>query len=127
MKLKEILHTKAEIEQMGHVIENNIIISVDIDVIGHFNNCSCFEIDCSNVTALCHYNNNANAGYLARAFVEMFDLSDDNGVRLRTIGNLPCRLIFENEGGWGSKCIGFGHFMKDKFVLSDEFAKVDEI
>ena len=46
--------------------------------------------------------------------------------------NIPCRLIFESifepkdERIWGSRCIGFGHFMKDKFVFTDDFAKVNE-
>lgn len=126
MKLKDIVHTKTEIEALGYSIENNMIELVDIDVIGHFNNSACFYICCSNVSPMCHYNNTSNAGYIARAFVDLFELTDDNGIRLSQIGNLPCRLIFDGSG-WGSKCIGFGHFMKDKFVLTEDFAKIDEI
>lgn len=53
-------------------------------------------------------------------------IDSHNGLRLTNIKNIPCRLIFNGKNSWGSKCIGFGHFMKDKFVLTEEFAKVNE-
>lgn len=64
---------------------------------------------------MCSYNNIGNLGYVLRAFIELFDLSEEDGLCLTEIKRIPCRLIFEGEGGWGSKCIGFGHYMKDKF------------
>lgn len=69
------------------------------------------------------YNNISNLGYIIRAFFEVIGLSEEDGLRLSEIKNVPCRLIF--EGGLGSRCVGFGHFMKDKFVLTEEFAKID--
>lgn len=51
---------------------------------------------------------------------------DEDGVRLTSLKSIPCRLVFNGESGWGSRCIGFGHFMKDKFVLTADFAKIDE-
>ena len=54
-----------------------------------------------------------------KAFIEMFELSREDGVYLTDIKNIPCRLVFD-----GDKCVGFGHFMKDKFVLTEEFAKI---
>lgn len=71
------------------------------------------------------YNSRQNLGYILAAFVELFDIVEEDGLRLDKIRNVPCRLIFEGEGGWGSKCIGFGNFMKDKFVLTADFAKID--
>ena len=124
MKLKEITKTQKQLEEMGYRIENNIIKNVDINTIAHFGNVTCFEIECTNVYPMSTYNNINNLGYILRAFIEMFDLSEEDGLRLTKIKSIPCRIIL--EGGWGSKCIGFGHFMKDKFVLTEEFAKINE-
>lgn len=124
MKLKEIVKTQKQIEEMGYKVENNIIEDLNINTIAHFGNLTCFEIRCSNVYPMSGYNNISNLGYILRAFIELFDLSEEDGLHLTKIKNIPCRLVF--EGGWGSKCIGFGHFMKDKFVLTEEFAKINE-
>ena len=126
MKLQDIIKTEKQIKEIGHSIENNIIEKVDINTIAHFGNVTCFEILCSNVCAMSGYNNIKNLGYIIKAFIELFDLSREDGLRLTEIKNIPCRLIFEGSGGWGSRCIGFGHFMKDKFVLTEDFAKVNE-
>lgn len=123
MKLKDIIKTQKQIEDMGYKIENNIIENVNVDTIAHFGNLTCFEIACSNVYPMSTYNNVGNLGYILRAFIELFDLSREDGLRLTEIKNIPCRLVF--EGGRGSRCIGFGHYMKDKFVLTEEFAKLD--
>lgn len=124
MKLKEIIKTQKQLEEMGYEIENNIIENVDVNTIAHFGNVTCFEIGCTNVYPMSTYNNIGNLGYILRAFIELFDLSEEDGLRLTKIKSLPCRIIL--EGGWGSKCVGFGHFMKDKFVLTEEFAKINE-
>lgn len=123
-KLKAIIRTKKDIEKMGHTIENNIIKRVDVDVIAHFGNAVCFEIECKNVFAMGVHHNTANLGYIIKSFLEMFDLSKEDGVRISNIRDIPCRLVYEGKGGWGSRCIGFGHFMEDRFVLTDDFAKV---
>lgn len=125
MKIEDIIKTKKQVEEMGHSIENNVIERVDVNTVAHFGNLTCFEAICSNVCAMSHYNNIGNLGYIIRAFIELFDLSEEDGLRLSEIKNIPCRLIFEGQGGWGSRCIGFGHFMKNKFVLTEEFAKID--
>lgn len=124
MKLEDIIKTEKEIKEMGYNIENNFIEEVDINTIEHFGNLTCFEIMCSNVCPMSGYNNIGNIGYIIRAFIELFDLSEEDGLRLTKIKNIPCRLIF--EGGWGSRCVGFGHFMKNKFVLTPEFAQINE-
>lgn len=73
-------------------------------------------------------NNLQNLGYILRAFIEFFELSEEDGLRITQIKDIPYRLIFESKNGctWGSKCIGFGYFMKDKFVFVDDFAKINE-
>jgi len=126
MKLNDIIKTQKDIIADGNSIENNIIETVDINVIAHFGNCPCFEITGFNVGCFAGYNNTQNLGFLIRAFYNLFGLSEEDGLRLNEVKKIPCRLIFEGDGGWGSKCIGFGHFMKDKFVYSNDFAKIDE-
>ena len=124
MKLKEIIKTKAQIEEMGYTIENNLIENVNINTIAHFGNLTCFEITCSNVCPMGGYNNISNLGYVLRAFIELFDLYKEDGLHLTEITSLPCRLVLED--GPFSRCIGFGHFTKDKFVLTKDFARVNE-
>lgn len=124
--LESIIKTEDRIKKLGYGISNNIIICVDINAVGHFGNNVCFEIMCSNVYPMAMYNNTSNIGYLIRSFIELFDLTEEDGMRLSKIKNIPCRLVFDDPNcTWGSKCIGFGHFMDDKFVLTDDFAKID--
>lgn len=126
MKLNDVIHTGKDIVSMGHTIENNMIENVDIRVVGHFGNACSLDIFCSNVGLFGGYNNTRNVGFLIRAFIELFDLSEEDGISIDKLKNIPCRIIMEGSGGWGGRCIGFGHFMKDKFVLRDDFAKIDE-
>lgn len=125
MKLKDIVRSQQEVLFKGNSIKNNIIESVNIKVIGHFNNCSALEIICSDICCLSGYNNTKNLGFLIKAFIELFDLTEEDGLNLNKIHNIPCRLIFAEDGSWGGKCIGFGHFMKDKFVYKEDFIKID--
>ena len=127
MKLSEITKTKKQIEAMGHSLENSLIISVDINTIAHFGNAVCFEIMCNNVCPMCGYMNTRNLGFLVKAFVELMGIEREDGKRLSQVKNIPCRVVFEGQGGWGSRCIGFGHFTEDKFVLTNEFARIDNV
>lgn len=127
MTLSEITKSQKQIEAMGHSIGNNVIVSVDINTIAHFGNCTCLEILCSNVCPMSGYNNTRNLGLLIKAFVRIMEIDQEDGLRLSEIRNIPCRLVFEGNGGWGDRCIGFGHFMKDKFVLTEEFAKINGV
>jgi hypothetical protein len=126
--LKDIIIKKAEIDAVGWDVANNIITHIDVNTIAHFGNTTCFEIACSDVYPMSCYNNTKNLGYILKAFIEFFELSEEDGIRIRDIKNIPCRLIFESTNGctWGSKCIGIGHFMKDKFIFIQDLAKVDE-
>lgn len=53
-----------------------------------------------------------------KVIVEVLDLTDDDGVCVSKIKNVPVRIV--SESGCGSKVIGFGHFMKDRFVLVED-------
>ena len=125
--LESIIKTKEEIEALGHSVENNVIEYIDINTIAHFGNVTCLEIVCSNVCVISKYNNTWNIGYLIRALIELLGLSREDGLRLSEIKNIPCRLVFEGtKPMWGSKCIGIGNFMKNKFILTEDFVKIND-
>lgn len=126
MKLADILKTESEIKKDGNFIMNNMIKGNDISVVGHFGNPVCLNIFCENVCLFHDWNNTSNLGYLIRALIELFDLEKEDGFSFSDFKNIPCRIILEGQQGLGSKCIGFGHFMKDKFVYTMDFAKIDE-
>lgn len=120
--LKSIIKTEKEIKKLGYYIENNIIERVDVNIIAHFANTVCFEIRCLNCYPMSCHHNTSNLGNIVKSFIELFDLSEEDGIHLLKIKNIPCRLIFDNPNF--GKCVGFGHFMKDKFVLTDDFARI---
>lgn len=127
MKLKDIMHTKKEIEDMGHSIENNIIKGIDISVIGHFGNCVSLDVWCNNCSIYHDHNDTKTLGFLIKSLIELFDLTEEDGYRVFSqFNDIPIRIICEGNVGWGSKVIGFGNFMKDEFVLKEDFCKIDE-
>lgn len=124
--LKSIIKTQDEIESLGYVISNNIIERVNVNTIGHFNNTASFEMMCDCICPISGYNNTSNVGYLIRAFIELFGIEEEDGLRLDEIKNVPCRLVYNNtDCSLGGKCVGFGHFKKDKFVLTNEFIVIN--
>ena len=127
MKLKDIIQTEQQIIDDGNSIENNIITGANIVCIGHFGNVVSLDIWASNCAIFHGYNNTDNIGWQIKALVELFDLTEEDGFKLTDFKNIPCRIITEGSGGWGSKIIGFGHFMKNKFVYKEDFARIDEL
>lgn len=121
MKLEDIIRTEKELLDTGYKIENNIIEDCDIKVISHFGNIVSLYLYCKNCAPVSGYNNTMNIGFLIKALVEIFDLEDEDGFRLSNLKNVPCRLVTD-----GNRVVGFGHFMMNKFVLSDDFAKLSE-
>ena len=125
--LKSIIKKEEDVRSLGLGIQNNIIENVDVNTIAHFGNVTCLEIYCTDICPMCTYNNTANLGFLIRALIELLGISEEDGLRLSKIKNIPCRLVFNDKNcSWGSKCIGIGHFMKDKFVLLDDFVLINE-
>ena len=122
MKLKDITYTCNDVVRTGYTIENNIIVGCSIRVIGHFGNIVSLNVYCKNVCIYSGYNNTENLGIIIKAFIELFELESDDGYDLKNFHDIPCRVIFENR----NKAVGFGHFMNDKFVLVDDFAKLSE-
>lgn len=110
-------------------IENNMVESVDVNIIAHYGNICCLEVYCKDVILINSYNNIGNIGYILREFIELLDIAREDGLRITDIKNVPVRLVYESctdKTMWGAKCIGFGNFMKDKFVLIKDLMKVKE-
>lgn len=126
--LKSIIKTEAELKELGYCVQNNIIKRVVIDT-AEFNFCNSvyLKVICSNTCSM-GLSHKGNIDYLISSYIELFDLPEEDGLPSREIKSIPCRLIFNSpNGSLGSRCIGFGHFMKDKFVLTDDFVMINAI
>lgn len=124
----DITKSLREIKAMGHGVENNIIERIDVNIIAHFGNIPCLTIICKDITPYGYFNDIGRLGYLLKALVEFFGVDREDGVWLSDLKNIPCRLVFEGDGDthWQEKAIGIGHYMKDKFILFEDFVKLDE-
>ena len=123
MKLDDIIKKESDILADNHKIENEMIRGADIAVIGHFGNLVSLNVWTGCCCLLHDYNNTRNRGLILKAFVELFDLTDEDGYCFSKIKDIPCRIISD---GWGSKVLGFGHFMKDRFVYTEDFIRITE-
>ena len=121
MKLEDMLTTKQEINSDRYEIENNIIRGAKIAVIGHFGNIVSLVVYTDNCCIISDYNNTRNIGFIIKALVELFDLTLEDGYIFSHIKDIPCRIICDKN----SKVVGFGHFMKDKFVFTEDLMKID--
>ncbi len=66
------------------------------------------------------YNNNMNLAYVIRGLVEMFDVTEEDGYHFfNKFRDIPCRIVIKD-----SQIIGFGHFIKDRFVLIEDFVNL---
>ncbi len=124
--VKDITYSLDEIEKKGYGVENNIIEEIDIKIIGHFGNIPCLTIMCRNICPYGHYNDIARLGFLLKAIVEFFGVDKEDGVNLSKLKDIPCRIVFNGNGKshWGEKAVGIGHYMKDKFVLFEDFSQL---
>ena len=123
MKLNDIIKKKSDIEADGHQIDNNIIRGADISVIGHFGNIVSLNVYTDNCCIIHDYNNTTNLGFIIRALTELLELTAEDGYSFNKIKDVPIRIISD---GWGTKVLGFGHFMKDRFMYTKELMRIDE-
>ena len=126
--VKDITYSLKDIEEKGYGVENNIIKGIDINIIAHFGNVPCLTIMCENIMPYGHYNDISRLGYLLKAIVEFFEVDREDGIALSELKNIPCRLVFEGNGKyhWVEKAVGIGHYMRDKFILFNDFSKLDD-
>lgn len=109
----------------GYSVGNNLI-SLDVQVIGHFGNSVSLVIAAKNVIPYSAYNNTENIGFIIKYLVELLGIEKEDGLFISKVKNIPVRLVFDSkEPCWGAKCVGIGNFMEDKFVMFDVLAKMD--
>lgn len=119
IRLKDVL-------AKGYSVENNLV-SLDVQVIGHFDNSVSLVIAANNVIPYSSYNNTENIGFIIKYLVELLGIQKEDGLLISKVKDIPVRLIFDSkEPGWGAKCVGIGNFMEDKFVMFDVLAKTDK-
>lgn len=110
----------------GYSVENNLI-SLDVQVIGHFGNSVSLVIAAKNVIPYSAYNNTENIGFIIKYLVELLGIEKEDGLFISKVKDVPARLIFDSkEPCLGAKCVGIGNFMEDKFVMFDVLAKMDK-
>ena len=113
---KDIVKTQSDLKD--HHIENNMLEAIEINVIGYVGNLTTLEMFFTNCCLFSQYNLGNLIGTVLKVIFEVLELTEDNGLRLSKVKNVPVRIVSENS--WGSKVIGFGHFMKDRFVLVED-------
>lgn len=114
---KNITINSQDVKEKGYGIANNLV-SFDLEVIGHFNNAVSLVLTATNVIPYSGYANTRNIGLILQYLVDLLDISREDGIYLSEMKDIPVRLVFDSpECSWGSKCMGIGNFMKDKFVL----------
>lgn len=114
---KDILKTKNELTDDGYVIENAMLEYMDIDIIGHFGNITTFNMVTNCCCIFSNYNMGAILSDVIKCVIEVLNLSEDNGLHLFKIKNIPIQIVSK---GIGSKVAGFGGFLSDKFVLVED-------
>ena len=123
MKLSDIIRTRAQVEAEGYQLDNEMIRGADISVIGHFGNAVSLNVWTGCCCLIHDRNNTQNIGILIKALVDLFDLTEEDGFKFSDLKDIPCRII---SNGFGSKVVGFGHFMKDRFVYADDLKLLTE-
>ena len=123
MKLSDIIRTRDQVDADGYQLDNEMIHGADISVIGHFGNAVSLNVWTGSCCLIHDCNLTQNLGIVIKALVELFDLIDEDGYNFSKFKEIPCRII---SSGWGTRVVCFGHFMKDRFVYTDDLKLLTE-
>lgn len=123
MKLKNIIKKEADIISDGHKIQNEMIRGADISVVGHFGNAVSLNVWTGCCCLFHDHNNTENLGIIIKAIVELLDLTEEDGFSFSDIKDIPIRIFSD---GLGTRVLGFGHFMKDRFAYIDDMVGLTE-
>ena len=124
-KPKDIFMDKAHIELAYRdnpqeiVYENNVLVKAGININGHFGNIVSLDLRFTNSSICGCHNNTSNIGHMIKACIEVLSKTDDNA-KLDSLNGTPVRVV-----RIGSQAIGFGHFMKDQFLMVNDLVMYD--
>lgn len=120
--------TEAEIrEQFPEAqIKNGFVKKIDLQVIGHFGNLVTIDMPITSggciSSPLAGYNSTISCGVYIKILFELFGISEEDGIRISEIKDVPCRVVFSQF-----HMVAVGNFMDDKFIVFKEFPeKYDE-
>lgn len=116
---KDIVKKQSELKNL--YIENNMLKKIDVNVVGHFGNITTLEMQFTNCCLFSGYNLGSLLPFVLKVIVESLELSEDNGIRLSDIKEIPIRIVSSSSYG---RVIGFGHFMKDRFLFVDDIIQL---
>ena len=119
---KDITKLEKEILDSGLFIENNIIRSIDLSIIGHFGNITTLEVICDNCCMFSQYNIGTLIPDVLKTLIETLELSKEDVTRMSEIKNVPIRII-TTQNHFGT-VVGFGHFMKNRFLLIEDIIQM---
>lgn len=110
------IYTLKEILEKNMNVYNEMITSMDICLIGHFENVVTLEINLNhNRKIFSEYTMTLYLGKTLQFFFEFLGTEKEDGARLREIRNVPIRIVLKKD-----KVMGMGHFMGDRFILFEE-------
>ena len=119
---KDIVKTQMQLESQGYYIENNKVTNIDLNVIAHFGNITCLKMFFTNCVLFSDCNIGGLLPDVLKAIVEVLEIENEDGLLISEIKNIPCRIVTTSKGF--CKVVGFGHFMKQKFVLADDLIEM---
>ena len=118
--------TLSECQKLGYDVQNQLIESIDLELIGHFGNIVTVSViwgsgaGCGTTGRVFYgYNATLSCGRVLQCLFDLLDLSEENGKRLTDCRNIPARIVFKNGNP-----IGVGHFIKDKFVVGEDLFNI---
>lgn len=99
----------------GYTVENNLLEGLEIKLIGHFGNVTTLAMWFTNCCLFDGYNLGGMISEVIKVIVECLELTEEDGLLVKDIQSVPVRIVVN-----GSRVVGFGHFMKDRFLLAED-------
>lgn len=98
-----------------YTVENDYLESLEIKIIGHFNNATTLAMWFTRCCLFDGHNLGGGISEVIRVIVESLDLTEEDGLLMSDVKRVPVRIVIN-----GGRVVGFGHFMKDRFLLAED-------
>ena len=116
MKINFLTEAEIKKEFPDAKVKNAFIQRLDLKVIGHFGNLVTIDMPismgCSIANPLAGYNSTISCGVYIKILFELLGISEEDGVRISEIKDIPCRVIEIDY-----QIAAIGNFMEDKFIV----------